>query len=102
MKRKSKIPTDIKVKSVERYLAGKVGRSQAARESGINERTFDLWVAKYKAEGSNGLCPQEKNKKYPVRLKEDAVEDYLKGTGSLVAICEKYGISSKETLRNWM
>lgn len=40
MKRKSKIPTEEKIKYVKRYLAGKLGKSQAAKECGVSPQSF--------------------------------------------------------------
>lgn len=102
MKRKNKISPQLKISKVEQYLAGKIGHNQAARESGVAGRTFDIWVAKYKAEGARGLYAQERNKRYPEWLKKAAVEEHLKGGSSLVAICERYAISSPQPLRNWI
>ena len=73
-----------------------------ARGCGVHEQTFGIWVAKYKAEGPEGLHVQKQNKKYPEQLKRNAVEEYLHGGISLIAICEKYAISSTYPLRNWI
>lgn len=102
MVRKAKISPEIKIGHVKRFMAGELSQSEAARECGVDKRTFEVWVAKYKADGPDGLCPRKQNKKYPARLKEDAVEEYLNGGVSLVAVCEKYAISSPKTLRNWI
>ena len=102
MGRKDKISSEVKIKYVEQYLEGKLGHNEAANRSGVSGRTFDIWVAKYKAEGPKGLHVQKRNKKYPEWLKKDAVEEYLKGGCSLVSICEKYAISSPHPLRNWI
>ena len=43
-----------------------------------------------------------KNKKYSKELKQQAVQDYLSGKGSLIAICKKYEILSHKQLHNWI
>ncbi len=43
-----------------------------------------------------------KNKKYSLELKNQAVQSYLSGEGSLRETCKKYGISDKHTLQNWI
>ena len=43
-----------------------------------------------------------KNKKYSAELKEQAVEAYLRGEGSLREICKKHEISDKHVLPNWI
>ena len=102
MVRKAQISPDLKIRYVKRFIAREISKSEAARECGVCERTFEVWVAKYKADGPKGLHAQKQNKKYPEWLKKDAVEEYLRGGCSLVAICEKYAISSPHPLRNWI
>ena len=102
MVRKAQISPDLKIRYVKRFIAREISKSEAARECGVCERTFEVWVAKYKADGPKGLQAQKQNKKYPEWLKKDAVEEYLRGGCSLVAICEKYAISSPHPLRNWI
>ena len=43
-----------------------------------------------------------KNNSYSAKLKYRAVEDYLRGKGSLRELCQKYGIRSTRQLRNWI
>ena len=43
-----------------------------------------------------------KLKKYSRELKQQAVEDYLTGKGSLRKICKEYGIKDKRQLRYWI
>ena len=43
-----------------------------------------------------------KNNSYSAKLKYRAVEDYLRGEGSLRELCQKYGIRSTRQLRNWI
>ena len=102
MVRKAQISPDLKIRYVKRFIAREISKSEAARECGVCERTFEVWVAKYKADGPKGLHAQKQNKKYPEWQKKDAVEEYLRGGCSLVAICEKYAISSPHPLRNWI
>lgn len=102
MGRESKISPEVKIRHVERFIAGEISQSEAAGECGVSSRTFEVWVAKYKAEGAEGLHVQKENKKYPGWLKKEAVEEYLRGGCSLVAICGKYAISSPHPLSNWI
>ena len=80
MVRKAQISPDLKIRYVKRFIAREISKSEAARECGVCERTFEVWVAKYKADGPKGLHAQKQNK----------------------AICEKYAISSPHPLRNWI
>ena len=43
-----------------------------------------------------------KNKHYGAELKLQAVQDYLAGKGSQKAICQKYGISARSILQEWI
>jgi transposase-like protein len=52
--------------------------------------------------GIKGLITTSQNVSYSKALKESAVSEYLSGLGSLIDICQKYGIHSKEQLRNWI
>ena len=45
---------------------------------------------------------RHQNKKYSIELKQQAVEAYLCGEGSLREICKKYEISDKHVLQNWI
>ena len=45
---------------------------------------------------------RKKNKKYSGELKLKAVQDYLKGGGSLRDICHKYKIKNEKSLREWI
>lgn len=42
------------------------------------------------------------NKRYSKELKNNAVQDYLVGKGSLRSLCKKYEILSTKQLRNWI
>ena len=43
-----------------------------------------------------------KLRKYSPELKQQAVQDYLTGKGSLRKLCKQYGISDKKSLRQWI
>ena len=44
----------------------------------------------------------KKRNKYSAELKQQAVQDYLAGKGSLRKICKKYGIPDHKLLRQWI
>lgn len=48
------------------------------------------------------MSRRKKNKKYSGELKLKAVQDYLKGGGSLRDICHKYKIKNEKSLREWI
>lgn len=43
-----------------------------------------------------------KNKKYSKELKQNAIQEYLAGKGSLRAICRKYEVLDTRQLRDWI
>mgnify|MGYP001767750369 CR=1 FL=1 len=102
MPRKGKIAAEEKVRIVESYLAGKIGYTMAYEGAGVDSKTFRMWVSRYKTEGTAGLQPSSRNRKYEKEIKISAVLDYLAGEGSLLGICEKYRIKDARQLRNWI
>lgn len=102
MSRKSKIDPIEKAKAVEDVLTGKVGINERARQSGVSEAGLENWIAIYKSSGPSGLLNQKHNKVYSQETMLAAVNDYLSGNGSLMAIVAKYGLRSKHPLQNWI
>ena len=103
MSRKSKIDPAIKVKLIERYLAGEISKAEAARLAGVDKQdTFNRWIIIYKNDGPIGLLNQKHNRNYSVELKYAAIKSYLCGDGSLREITEKYKLRSETQLRNWI
>ena len=47
MERKSKVPYELKILSVEKYIKGNKSASQLARTLGISVEQFRIWVLKY-------------------------------------------------------
>jgi len=102
MPHKGKIPAEEKLRIVESYLAGRVGYTMAHEEAGVDAATFRRWLSRYKTDGATGLQPSRQNRKYEKETKISAVLDYLAGKGSMLEICEKYGIRDKRQLGNWI
>lgn len=98
---KGKISAEEKERLVKGYLEGTISISEIKREYGLHHAVFHEWVRRYKARGPNGFI-ETKNRKYEASLKRQAVEEYLSGEGSLIVICDKYDISDKKTLREWI
>jgi transposase len=102
MPQKGKISAEDKVRTVEEYLSGKIGFTEASEKAGIGGTTFRRWIRLYREEGLKGLQPNERNRIYPSKVKEWAVKDYLGGKGSLAEICTKYKIKQDNQLRTWI
>lgn len=102
MARKSKVELSLKLQLVQSVILGRLSQSEAARRASVDWKTLAEWVRIYRTEGAEGLLPTTKNRVYDPVLKKCAVEDYLSGSGSLNAICEKYKIHSRRQLQNWI
>lgn len=102
MSRKQKATPEDKVSLVQRYLKGEISQTQASKIAGISRPSFQLWIKRYETEGSMAFVPTENNRVYDVKLKRQAVEDYLSGGGGLLEICKKYSIRSTMQLRSWI
>jgi Transposase and inactivated derivatives len=99
---KGKIPTEIKVSYIEKYLKGIKNISQICSELSITYNSFYKWLNKYQTDGEAGVAVDNKNRCYSETLKAMAVQDYLAGHGSYVSLCKKYNITDSRVLRNWI
>ena len=97
-----KVDYENKLKAVLEYLEGNTTQVAMAKKYGVSIASFQRWIRKYIAEGTEGLKPSVTTKKYSAELKYAAVLDYLSGVASQEEICKKYKISSTTQLRNWI
>jgi transposase-like protein len=102
MSRKGKLSGEEKMQIVEIYLSDEVSSTEAGRIAGVDTATIRQWVSLYKMDGPTGLLPQKRNRIYNKETKTSAVLDYLAGKGSLLEICEQYGIRDRRQLRDWL
>ena len=102
MPHKQKATMEEKVKLVRACIEGKMSKSDAGQEAGVDRKTIYRWIAQYEAEGSSAFLPRERNRVYPPELKQNAVQDYLKGEGSVLDLCRKYKIHAETQLRDWI
>jgi transposase-like protein len=90
------------LESVEKYKLGKGSQQSIASEYGVDRTSFRQWLANYESMGPSGLAIRHTNSSYSVELKTAAVEGYLRGEGSMLAVCKMYGIRSKKQLISWI
>ena len=102
MGRKAKFSYEDKIKACEDYLNGIASVSQIAESLGVKESIVFEWTNKYRMNGPESLMPKLKNSSYTKEFKIKAVEDYLSGGGSQEEICNKYQITSRSVLHNWI
>lgn len=102
MSRKSKIDPAEKIKVVEQVLAGEISVNEAARLTGVDRATIQLWRNLYLSDGPTALMDQPGNKVYSQELKLQAIQDYLDGGCSLADIVKKYHLRSHRQVHNWI
>ena len=105
MSRKAKYTVEQKIQAAERYLRGKASASEIAAEIGMpasGKKRILEWVAVYRENGIEGFHLKDGNRSYTAEEKQQAVEDYLQGKGSLSEVSRTYHIPSIETLRQWI
>lgn len=82
--------------------SGQVGVKESVRKFGISKSTLAKWRRRYRNFGYEALEVRSHNKSYSAELKHQAVEDCLFGGLSQYAVIDKYGISSRNQLANWI
>ena len=102
MPRKTKASAEEKAQIVEAYLRGEMGLKSAAAKLSVVISTMELWIALYRAEGSNAFVQAKRNRCYPPEVKEAATKEYLFGKDSILSICQKYCIRSTRSLQQWI
>lgn len=102
MSRKEKVSYEEKVKACEDYLNNTTSVFAIAQSLSVNQRTVFDWINKYRDIGKESLITSNKNKTYTKEFKEQVVIEYLNGEGSLDFLCNKYGITSRSILINWI
>lgn len=100
---RSKYSKEERVQAVKDYLAGTRSLVQICTDLGLgsNQTLYD-WVGQYRTQGESFFDKKQGNQSYSAELKQQAVEDYLLGRGSLRAVCAIYNIRSTQQLRNWI
>ena len=97
----SKISVEDKIYYCKQYLKGNLSQGQIARIFQVNKISVQRWIMKYESMGTDAFVKLG-NKRYSKELKEQAVNDYLAGKGSLMGLCKKYGIHSSTQLSRWI
>jgi len=97
---------ELKMKIVRAYLSGEGGYKKLALKYKISGKQAQVqvhkWVNAYREFGEEGLLRKRKNKKYTVKVKENAVELYLTTEMSTREIANKLGINNPSLISNWI
>lgn len=102
MSKRSPKSVEEKLEIVNLYLEKGKSMSSLIREYGVSDTSIKTWVRKYKHLGIAGLRESKTWTRYSKEIKEQAVQDYLSGQGSLETIIDKYHISSQSVLKRWI
>ena len=102
MLKKKQYPYEMKLAIVQECLNENVSLRKKSEETGVSHSRIREWLSQYKSQGNVGLKNTNRNSKYSSKTKNLAVEEYLSGGTSLVAVCEKYSIRSTYQLRDWI
>ncbi len=105
MSRKVKYTVEVKIKAAKGYLRGEASAREIATELGMPEsgrKNVREWAAIYRENGIEGFHLRKGNNSYTTEEKQQAVEEYLQGKGSLREISRKYKIPGNGTLLSWI
>ena len=89
---------------IQECLAGRMRMREAARRAGVGHSTMHTWISRYRAEGASALCENgnAQRRTYSEEIRQKAVEEYLSGQGSSMAIAEKYKLRSGNLVLDWV
>lgn len=90
-----------KIRIVLEYKSGKGSQGKIAKKYGTNWTAIQRWTRLYDTFGESGFY-KDRNRHYPIDLKQDAANAYLAGKGSYEYICKKYKIKSATQLKRWV
>lgn len=89
---------------IQECLAGRMRMREAARRAGVGHSTMHTWISRYRAEGASALCENgnAQRRTYSEEIQQKAVEEYLSGQGSSMAIAENYKLRSGNLVLDWV
>lgn len=102
MGRKHKYTKEIKLRAVKDYLNGRKSKTCIADELNCNISTLVAWIRGYNYEKESFFVYRSNNQNYPKAFKEQVINEYLLGKGSLNDLASKYKIPSKSVVSKWV
>lgn len=105
MGRKAKYSAEQKIWAAETYLKGLKSASEIAQILNMGpwgSRQITEWSSQYRVNGSEIFNNKPRNNSYSLQFKEQVCQDYLSGKGSFRDLAARYGIPSKEMIRQWV
>jgi len=98
----SKVEPERKIKAVKDYLAGRATLRSLGLRYGVHHSSIEKWITIYQSFGEPGLYGTDYNRKYPLALKQQAVQAYLNSEKTMHIICRQYKLRSLSQLQNWI
>lgn len=77
-------------------------RTKYLERYGIDHSTIRTWKEHYERDGLDGLKERHSWTRYSAKTKQQAVEAYLNGKGSLAEISHRFGVRNRKQLRDWI
>lgn len=104
MGRRIKLTAEEKKVLILECLAGRLRMREAARRAGVGHSTMHFWISRYRSEGRAALAEDgnQSKRSYSAEVRQKAVEEYLSGQGSSMAIAEKYQLRSGNLVLDWV
>ena len=104
--RKRSVPTslsvDEKLRAVHEYLDENISLRELTRKYDVGSTSIRKWIAKYKYGGDAAFLPHRTKKHYSNAFKQEVVQAYLNGEGSLSELSIRFKIPSFDTVRKWI
>jgi transposase-like protein len=102
MSRKATYSMEIKCKAVDLFKNQGMTAAGVAVVIGAEWTSVRGWICRFEKDGLEQFEETTRNKAYTKEFKNEAVEAYLRGEGSLLEICVERGISSRQVLQSWV
>lgn len=104
--RKNSVPTTLsyeeKLRAVHEHLHENVSLRELTRKYNVGSSSIRKWIAKHKYGGDAAFLPNRSKKHYSDAFKQEVVQAYLNGEGSLSELSIRFKIPSFETVRKWI
>lgn len=91
-----------KLEAVQAVLNNQASISAVSKDFSVAKSSLRDWIRKYKKWGVNGIRPYKIVRNYPPQIKHDAVIDVVKNGLLISEVLQKYDISDRLVLRNWI
>ncbi|QIK57055.1 transposase [Erysipelothrix sp. HDW6A] len=100
--RKRKYNVEKIVEIVQKVTDGQMSVAECSKCYHVENSTIRGWMREYEMYGASAFRKRTRNNSYSKEFKEVAIQEVLRGEGSMRSIALKYGIRSIGTLRNWV